>query len=74
MEYLSRLHKGFRRDPDFNYHPKCDRLNIVQLGFADDLLLFCSGDEISIMKLYDCFLSFSAASGLVDNSSIAPPI
>ncbi|XP_019248785.1 PREDICTED: uncharacterized protein LOC109228057 [Nicotiana attenuata] len=40
MEYLTRILKTLKRQPDFNYHPKCERLNIVQLSFADDLLLF----------------------------------
>ncbi|KAH0737277.1 hypothetical protein KY290_035982 [Solanum tuberosum] len=41
MEYLNRLFKGLGCDPDFNFHPRCGKLKIVQLGFADDLLLFC---------------------------------
>lgn len=55
MEYLNRLLKTLRRDPDFNYHPKCAKLHIVQLGFADDLLLFCRGDLVSVGKLFNCF-------------------
>ncbi|XP_075098936.1 uncharacterized protein LOC142175834 [Nicotiana tabacum] len=38
------------------------KLNLVQLGFADDLLLFCRGDVISAKLLYVCFDSFSRAS------------
>ncbi|XP_059294457.1 uncharacterized protein LOC132047424 [Lycium ferocissimum] len=71
MEYLNRVLKPLGTDPDFNHHPKCAKLNIVQLGFADDLLLFCRGDEISIFKVYDCFLKFSAASGLIANTRLS---
>ncbi|XP_060184319.1 uncharacterized protein LOC132614001 [Lycium barbarum] len=73
MEYLTRLLKGLKKDPDFNYHPRCEKLDIVQLEFADDLLLFCRGDVGSVMKLYNCFLSFSAASGLIANTTKSSP-
>ncbi|XP_019265013.1 PREDICTED: uncharacterized protein LOC109242634 [Nicotiana attenuata] len=43
MEYLNRLLKTLRSNPDFNFHPRCDKLQIIQLGFADDLLMFCRG-------------------------------
>ncbi|XP_070013797.1 uncharacterized protein [Nicotiana sylvestris] len=69
MEYLTRSLKTLRRIPNFNYHPRCDKLQVVQLGFADDLLLFCRGDTISVKLLYDCFLNFSQASGLKVNQS-----
>lgn len=40
MEYLTRLLKTLKDKPDFNYHPRCDqKLNIVQLNFADDFAL-----------------------------------
>ncbi|XP_070035274.1 secreted RxLR effector protein 78-like [Nicotiana tomentosiformis] len=61
MEYLTRLLKTFKRDPNFNYHPKCGKMNIVQLSFADDLLLFCRGDAISVQLLFQCFQKFSKA-------------
>lgn len=48
MEYLTRLLKNLKNDPDFNFHPRCDKLNIIQPGFADDLLLFCRGDTLSV--------------------------
>ncbi|XP_070050116.1 uncharacterized protein [Nicotiana tomentosiformis] len=67
MEYLTRLLKTLKNNPDFNYHPRCAKLNLVQLGFANDLFLFCRGDVISAKILYACFDSFSKASGLVAN-------
>ncbi|XP_075099695.1 uncharacterized protein LOC142176344 [Nicotiana tabacum] len=48
IEYLTRNLKTLRKIHDFNYHPRCDKMQIVQLGFADDLLLFCMGDRGSI--------------------------
>ncbi|KAK4739869.1 hypothetical protein R3W88_003566 [Solanum pinnatisectum] len=67
MEYLSRLLKQLGQQPQFNYHLKCARLNLIQLGFADDLLLFCRGDAISIQMLFEQFQCFSKASGLIAN-------
>lgn len=67
MEYLTRLMKTLKNKPDFNFHPRYEKLNIVQLNFADDLLLFCRGDFISTQMLYDCFHQFSASSGLIAN-------
>ncbi|XP_060201738.1 uncharacterized protein LOC132630180 [Lycium barbarum] len=51
------------------YHPRCKKLNIIQLSFADDLLLFCRGDKASASRLYECFQVFSHASGLIANQS-----
>ncbi|XP_019266752.1 PREDICTED: uncharacterized protein LOC109244163 [Nicotiana attenuata] len=68
MEYLTRLLKTVKKDPNFNYHPKCGKWIIVQLSFADDLLLFCRGDDISVQLLLQCFQQFSKALGLVANA------
>ncbi|XP_070045867.1 uncharacterized protein [Nicotiana tomentosiformis] len=68
MEYLNRLLKTLKYNSDFNFHPKCDKMGIVQLGFADDLLLFCRGDVVSVQLLYQCFKEFSKASRLVANN------
>ncbi|XP_019240741.1 PREDICTED: uncharacterized protein LOC109220732 [Nicotiana attenuata] len=69
MDYLSRLLRTLKNQPDFNYHPRCERFQIIQLGFADDLPLFCRGDEVSIHMLYNCFMEFSKVSCLTANKS-----
>ncbi|WMV37355.1 hypothetical protein MTR67_030740 [Solanum verrucosum] len=43
-------------------------MQIVQLSFADDLLLFSRGDTISVRLMFDIFQEFSLASGLVANA------
>lgn len=63
MEYLSRLLKDLK-DKQFKHHPKCSKLNITHLCFADDLLLFTRGEVNSVRLLHEKFYIFSAASGL----------
>ena len=69
MEYLSRLFKELREEKVFKYHPKCSKLAITHLCFADDLLLFSRGDLESIKMLQRCFSKFSQASGLQANQA-----
>ncbi|WMV11100.1 hypothetical protein MTR67_004485 [Solanum verrucosum] len=40
MKYFTRLLKQLRKSPNFKYHPRCAKMHLVQLSFADDLLLF----------------------------------
>lgn len=67
MEYFSRLLKLMARNPIFKYHPKCTKYKIIQLSFADDLLLFSKGDIRSIQLLVNCFQEFSVTTGLCVN-------
>lgn len=69
MEYLSRCLAELKQNPDFNYHPRCERLCITHLMFADDLLLLSRGDETSLNLIYQAFQKFSHASGLEANLS-----
>ncbi|XP_055825503.1 uncharacterized protein LOC129894035 [Solanum dulcamara] len=67
MEYLSRCLDEVKDNGRFKFHPKCAKLRIKHLCFADDLLLFCRGDQHSIGTIYQCFHKFSLASGLQAN-------
>ncbi|XP_074315726.1 uncharacterized protein LOC141651935 [Silene latifolia] len=67
MEYLSRILKVVGHQQDFRFHPMCGPLQLNHLLFADDLLLFSKGDEVSIMWLLRAFSTFSIASGLALN-------
>lgn len=58
---------GLSADKRFKFHPRCSKLNITHLSFADDLLLFAKGDLASISALNQCFDQFSLASGLQAN-------
>ncbi|XP_011101993.1 uncharacterized protein LOC105180023 [Sesamum indicum] len=49
---MEALHMGFlqriEQDMQFTYHWKCESSKVFQLGFAEDLLLFCRADFDSI--------------------------
>lgn len=67
MEYRSRLLDELKEDRQFKFHPKCSKMNITHLSFADDLLLFTRGDSVSVSKINLKFQQFSTASGLQPN-------
>lgn len=67
MEYMHMIMQGLKNVPDFNFHSKCERLSIVNLSFADDLLLFTRGDLRSVELVMETFESFSQSTGLRAN-------
>ncbi|KAL2224530.1 UNVERIFIED_CONTAM: hypothetical protein Sindi_3020700 [Sesamum indicum] len=62
------LHLGFlqliEQDMQFTYHWKCESAKVFQLGFADDLLLFCRADLDSLRVLKMGLDRFAEWSGL----------
>ncbi|KAL8162764.1 hypothetical protein V2J09_014253 [Rumex salicifolius] len=67
MEYLTRLIKLRTSIPNFNFHPKCSRMELTHLCFADDLLFFCRGDLILAGILKVTLDEFGDYSGLRAN-------
>ncbi|OIT06336.1 hypothetical protein A4A49_61618, partial [Nicotiana attenuata] len=67
IEYLHRSLKQLRLNPDFNYHPKCARLNLVHIFFADDLIMCCRANKVSVQLMLKSFDQFSTVSGLKAN-------
>lgn len=49
---------------NFDFHAKCEKLNLTNLCFADDLLLFTRGDLISVKLIIKAFEFFSKSIGL----------
>lgn len=73
MEYLNRSLKQLRHNPNFNFHPKCANRELIHICFADDLLMCCRADKISIQLMLQAFQHFSEVEGLqanLDKSSI----
>ncbi|KAL2251922.1 UNVERIFIED_CONTAM: putative ribonuclease H protein [Sesamum indicum] len=62
------LHMGIlqliEQDMNFAFHWKCDDLRIFQLGFADDLLLFCRANTESVRVFKSGLDRFADWSGL----------
>ncbi|XP_062099887.1 uncharacterized protein LOC133805743 [Humulus lupulus] len=68
LEYLSRIMSKVGSLPGFKYHNKCSNLKLNHLCFADDLLIFCNGDFVSIMLMLRGLKLFSSSSGLFPNA------
>ncbi|KAL2252888.1 UNVERIFIED_CONTAM: LINE-1 retrotransposable element ORF2 protein [Sesamum indicum] len=65
---MEALHLGFlqriEQDMQFTYHLKCESSKVFQMGFADDLLLFCRADFDSIKVFKEGLDWFAKVSGL----------
>lgn len=68
MEYLVRELNQLAANGDFNYHPRCERLNSNHICFADDLLMYCRDDLSSVKLMHASFMRFSEAFGLKANN------
>lgn len=67
MEYFNRLMEQLQLNPNFNHHAKYEKLGITHLTFADDVLLFCRGDTVSMEMMIKTVTEFSNTTGLVIN-------
>ncbi|GKE20007.1 RNA-directed DNA polymerase, eukaryota, reverse transcriptase zinc-binding domain protein [Tanacetum coccineum] len=61
--------KTIEKDLKFQYHFGCKSLKLVNVCFADDLLVMCHGDTSSVEVIKRALDEFSASSGLLPNSS-----
>ncbi|XP_062113330.1 uncharacterized protein LOC133824458 [Humulus lupulus] len=69
MEYLTRLLQLGATQSKFNFHPLCKNLNIINLCFADDLIIFCKENRDSIQCVKQLFEDFCNSTGLKANQS-----
>ncbi|GJT97313.1 hypothetical protein Tco_1092831 [Tanacetum coccineum] len=65
MEILTLiLQRRVREDNSFTYHRYCDKLDIINLYFTDDLFLFAHGDAASAQVIMGALHEFKLTSGL----------
>ncbi|KAL0282661.1 UNVERIFIED_CONTAM: Retrovirus-related Pol polyprotein from type-2 retrotransposable element R2DM [Sesamum radiatum] len=70
MEILHVLLKlRIQSEEEFRYHWKCSELGIINLCFADDVLIFCAGDLTSVRLISEVLEEFEGLSGLRVNPS-----
>ncbi|XP_074315271.1 uncharacterized protein LOC141651458 [Silene latifolia] len=67
MEYLSRILRGIHKQHQVSYHPKCGRIGLNHLIFADDLMIFFRGDTSSVRAVTKSLGRFAQLSGLQAN-------
>ncbi|XP_039017023.1 uncharacterized protein LOC120147800 [Hibiscus syriacus] len=64
MNVLSSLLSVAAKQGVFRYHPKCKRIPLTHLSFADDLLVFCHGSLESLLSVQSTLELFYDISGL----------
>ncbi|XP_062107729.1 uncharacterized protein LOC133818710 [Humulus lupulus] len=69
MEYLTRSLQLAALNSTFRFHPMRKSLKLLNLCFADELILFCKGARSSISILKEVLVAFSAATGLSINTT-----
>lgn len=52
------------KDPQFRFQPLCKSLNLMSLMFADDLVIFCKGNDYSVAKMTRVLEEFARTAGL----------
>lgn len=52
MEYLSRCLQKASSDSAFKFHPRCQKMGITHMMFADDLLMFARADKHSVKAIF----------------------
>ena len=69
MNVFSKLLDAVAQHGVFQYHPKCKKIKLTHLCFADDLLIFSKGSMESIIGIQRVLNLFYTYSGLKLNSN-----
>ncbi|XP_062103721.1 uncharacterized protein LOC133814824 [Humulus lupulus] len=67
VDYLTRMLIKASKEKDFRFHPMCKSLNLVNLCFVDDLLIFCKVNTKSVQILQRVSAEFKLSLGLSIN-------
>ncbi|GKA75771.1 hypothetical protein Tco_0782149 [Tanacetum coccineum] len=66
MEVLTvMLKRKVCNEEEFKYHSRCEKQKIINVCFADDLIVFVRGDVVSARVTMEALEEFKRASGLV---------
>lgn len=65
LEYFNRMMKRMTSHSGFHFHPKCKRIGLTYMAFADNLMLFCRGDRSSVTCLKEVLAQFLTTSRLI---------
>ena len=68
MDYLTRMLLFKAKLHPFRFHPLCKSLKLVNLCFADDLMIFCKGHIPIVKIIMEAIQVFSSATGLHANT------
>ncbi|GAB2278053.1 hypothetical protein Dimus_039266 [Dionaea muscipula] len=69
MEYFTRCLRYMSCCRPFGFHPRCKKLGIISVSFADDLMVFFRADHESLDCLREQLKYFKKVSGLEINVS-----
>ncbi|VFQ75989.1 unnamed protein product [Cuscuta campestris] len=67
MEYLTRIFSYNCRNDNFKFHPRCKSLKLVNIVFADDLIVACKAEPQSIECILASLKEFKETTGLMLN-------
>uniref|UniRef100_A0A5B7BNK9 Reverse transcriptase domain-containing protein n=2 Tax=Davidia involucrata TaxID=16924 RepID=A0A5B7BNK9_DAVIN len=68
MEAFSGILNWNIKNQGFSFHPKCEKLEISHLCFADDLFILCGADVISAITIKDSLEELNQRAGLSPNA------
>ncbi|GJT15727.1 RNA-directed DNA polymerase, eukaryota, reverse transcriptase zinc-binding domain protein [Tanacetum coccineum] len=63
------LHRQIAKEPKFQYHFGCKEILLTHVCFADDLLVMCHGDKVSVEVIKKALQEFSSCPGLLPNNA-----
>ena len=69
MEILAKILAEKSMHPLFKFHWRCEKTKIINLCFADDLMIFSKGDVPTVKLIMEGLEEFSNLSGLTPNPS-----
>ena len=64
MEMLSKRFQRMEEHSSFKFHPKCNKMKLIDIAFADDLFVFSRSDPASVRLVKEYLDEFGKESEL----------